>query len=91
MIDLETIKRIQQLPIEERLQVIELILDSLKQDVYTNENIVSHKPFVVRQFDLGQEIQVDRDELYAEVIVCYICYCPLTLQKRISRRFSLIS
>jgi len=69
MIDLEIIKRIQQLPIEERLQIIELILESLKQDMRTHTNMASHRSFIVRQFSLGQEIHVDRDELYTERVI----------------------
>ncbi len=66
MIDPKTIEQIQRTSVEERLQIIELILGSLKRDIQTRVNTNSSKPFVVRHFSLGQDIQVDRDELYAE-------------------------
>jgi len=62
MIDPRTIESIQRVSVEERLHIIELILESLKRDMRTHTD----KQFVIRQFSLGQEVQVDRYELYAE-------------------------
>ena len=66
MIAQETITQIQQAPIVERIQVIELILQSLKQDMKRTipPEKPQHKPFTVRQFNLGTDIHVDRDTMY---------------------------
>ena len=68
MIDLKTVDQMKQAPIEERLQIIELILQSLKEDIgqesKTHEN--PFELFRVRKFSLGQEIHVNREELYSE-------------------------
>lgn len=67
MVDLAQIR---QVPVAERIRMIELILQSLKQDMRLNfardKPIITHKPFKVQQFDLGQEVHVDRDMIYAE-------------------------
>lgn len=65
MIDLQ---QIQQASMTERLQLIEFILQSLKQDLQTDFVLEKPqaKPFKVRQFSLGQDVQVDRDKIYAE-------------------------
>lgn len=65
MIDLQ---QIQQASVAERLQLMEFILQSLKQDLHTDLKQENHqaKPFKVRQFSLGQDVQVDRDKIYAE-------------------------
>ena len=68
MIDRETVKQIQQAPMEERFQLIELILQSLKEDMASKPT--SEKPefkrFRVRPFNLGQAVRVDREMIYAE-------------------------
>ncbi len=68
MITRETVQQIQHAPIAERIQIIEVILQSLKQDI--SEGIRAKKrpwkPFKVRSFNLGQDIAIDRDEIYAE-------------------------
>ena len=68
MIDLEAVKQIKQASVEERIQIIDLILESLKNDIKPEFKI--EKPqfrhFKIRKFSLGQEVHVDRDELYSE-------------------------
>lgn len=65
MIDLETVKQIQQASVAERIEIVELILQSLKRDIRTK--FTGEKPkFKVRQFNLGKEVQVDRDMVYTE-------------------------
>lgn len=68
MISQKTVQQIQHAPIAERIQMIELILQSLKQDI--KESIPAEKrirkPFKVRSFNLGRDIHVDRDMIYAE-------------------------
>ena len=64
MVDLNTFKKLQQAPIEERIQMIELLLQSVKDDLKSNST--SSKPFKVRSFSLGDDISINRDELYNE-------------------------
>jgi hypothetical protein len=64
MVDLNTFKKLQQAPIEERIQMIELLLQSVKDDLKSNST--SSKPFNVRSFSLGNDISINRDELYNE-------------------------
>ena len=66
----ETFQQLQQAPIEERLRVIELLLQSLKQDILAREkprDIPPLNAFTARQFNLGQDIQVDRDTIYGDM------------------------
>ena len=68
MIAQDTITQLQHAPIAERIQVIELILQSLKQDMKLTLRREDHhkKMFKVHRFRLGQEVHCDRDEIYAE-------------------------
>lgn len=62
------LEQIQHASISERLQLVELIIASLKGEL-SKTTMQSPKParrFVVRTFSLGQDIQVNRDLLYAE-------------------------
>lgn len=65
---MELIQQIQQKSVEERIYIIELILQSLKRDMNFTQQIPQkpRKPFRVRKFNLGQEIHVDRDLIYYE-------------------------
>jgi hypothetical protein len=68
MIDLKTVRQIKNAPVEERIQIIEFILQSLKNDIrskFENEN-ANYKKFKIRKFSLGEEVHVDRDELYSK-------------------------
>ena len=68
MINLKTIEQIQQASVAERIQIIELILQSLKYDMQINlaGEKSKFKLFKVRQFNLGKEVRVNRDVVYAE-------------------------
>ena len=68
MIDLRTVDQLKHAPIEERLQIIELLLQSLKRDIKKKPKIgkTQSKSFKVRAFSLGQEVHADREELYSE-------------------------
>jgi len=69
MIDISTVDRIKKSPIEERIQIIELILQSLKNDIKIKAKTVSKtkfKQFKIRKFNLGEEVHVNRDEIYSE-------------------------
>ena len=65
MIGSRTLQEIQGAPIEERLYLIEIILQSLKKDIETTSP-ASKKMFTVRKFSLGAEVHADRDQLYNE-------------------------
>ena len=68
MIDSKTVNQINQSPITERIRFLEIILQSLKNDI--KEEQVNRKsklkPFKVRKFNLGEEVHVNRDELYSD-------------------------
>jgi len=68
VINLKTIEQIQQASVAERIQIIELILQSLKYDMQINltGEKSKFKLFTVRQFNLGKEVRVNRDVVYAE-------------------------
>ena len=58
----------QHIPLTERIQVIELLLHSVKNEL--KQNLITQKiatpQFKVRQFNLGTDISLNREELYAE-------------------------
>ena len=63
----EAITTLKHVPMDERIQIIEILLQSLKNDIPKQKIITKHtKPFRVRTFNLGLDIQVDRDELYLQ-------------------------
>lgn len=67
MISEETLNQLQYAPIAERIRIIEVILQSLKQDIkIPSTGEIHHKPFKVQKFNLGKEVQVDREILYLE-------------------------
>jgi len=68
MIDQETVKQIQQTSVAERIQLIEQILQSLKEDLPASPagDKPQLKPFKVRQYNLGREVPTDRNLIYAE-------------------------
>ena len=63
----EAIQTLQNTPLEDRIQIIELLLHSLKKDI-ASKNIEAQnpKPFKIRTFNLGSDIQFDREEIYLE-------------------------
>ncbi len=67
MIAKDMLVQIQHAPLAERIQLIEIILQSLKEDIKSSISCKSRrKAFKVRRFHLGQEVDCDRDEIYAE-------------------------
>lgn len=67
MISHETIQQLQHAPVAERIQLIEILLQSLKHDiVHPKRQDKSRAPFRVRTFNLGTDISLDREEMYAE-------------------------
>lgn len=63
----EVVQQLQYAPLAERIQVIELLLESLKAEITQSKAVQkTHQPFRVRTFDLGTNIQIDREEMYAD-------------------------
>ena len=65
MIDKEMVKQIQRVSAAERTQLIEQILQSLKEDLPASPagDKPKGKSFKVRQFNLDREVQVERNGL----------------------------
>ncbi len=67
MIAQKTIQQLQHAPLAERIHVIEVLLESLKHDIVHHQpRQMQQRPFRVRTFDLGSDISLDREEMYAE-------------------------
>ncbi len=69
MIAQDTLTQLQHAPLVERIQIIEVLLQSLKQDIQPTplrRKQPHKKMFKVRRFHLGQEVHCDRDEIYVE-------------------------
>jgi len=63
----ETVKQLQYAPLTYRIQVMELLLQSLKAEITQNESFhITYKPFRIRTFNLKADIYIDREEMYAE-------------------------
>jgi hypothetical protein len=63
----ETVQQLQYTPLTYRIQVIELLLQSLKEEIAQKEIVQApRKPFRVQTFDLGADVTVDREEMYAD-------------------------
>lgn len=68
MINQSTVKQIKKAPVEERIKIIKVILESLGNDIkpQSNNSKSKFKHFKIRKYSLGNEVHVDRDELYFE-------------------------
>ncbi len=68
MINPTVLQQIQHASVSERLQLVEFIIASLKGELatLTTKKAKSYRRFVAQTYSLGQDIQVDRDHLYAE-------------------------
>jgi hypothetical protein len=65
----ETVQQLQYTPLTYRIQVIELLLQSLKEEIAQSEAVQrTRKPFRVQAFDLGADVTVDREVIYCEMI-----------------------
>jgi hypothetical protein len=63
----EAVQQLQYTPLTYRIQVIELLLQSIKEEIAQHEVVQSpRKPFRVQTFDLGTDVTVDREEMYAD-------------------------
>ena len=70
MIDNKTVSQVIQATVNERIRFIEIILQSLKMEIKEKKIPRERKTkrFKIRQFGLGDEVHLDRDELYSERI-----------------------
>ena len=67
MIDSKILETLQNSSVEERIAIIEAILQSLKSDIIkTSKFKACSQKFEVLTFDLGEDVTIDREELYAE-------------------------
>ncbi len=68
MIDSNTVSQIKQSSTAERIRIMEIIFQSLKNDIEKTQvkTNTKSKPFKVRKFSMGEEAHVDRDELYSD-------------------------
>jgi hypothetical protein len=67
MVAKDMLAQIQHAPVAERIQIIEVILKSLKDDIKSSiSGRHRRKTFKVRKFHLGQDVHCDREEIYAE-------------------------
>lgn len=63
----EAVQQLQHASIADRIQAIELLLQSLKDEIVHSDPLrAGNKLFRVRTFNLGTDIQLDRDEMYAD-------------------------
>lgn len=61
----DAINTLQQASLQDRIHTIELLLESLKNDIaHTTTSPKIQKPFHIRTFDLGGDVIVDREEMY---------------------------
>jgi len=69
MLNSKIVKQLKQASIEDRIKIIEIVLQSLKKDMKRgtiNDLNLKSKPFKIRKFNLGTEVRVDRTKLYSE-------------------------
>ena len=68
MSNAQAIELIKKSSLAERLEVIEILLQSIRTEIQVEkrEEKAPHKKFKIREFDLGAESTFDRDELYGE-------------------------
>ncbi len=68
MLNTELAERIREASVSEQIEILELILRSLKSKIEPERKSPRKpvKPFKVRKFKLGEEIHVDREKMYSE-------------------------
>ena len=68
MLSMEIARQIRGTSMSEQIEIIELVLHSLRTKIETERKITRKpfRPFRVRKFSLGEEIHADRDKIYSE-------------------------
>ncbi len=68
VIDTAIVGKIKKTSVEDRLRIIEKILQSIQEDISQKSASERKKSasFKVRKFSLGEEVHVDRDILYSD-------------------------
>lgn len=66
MLDSDTLEKLQNTSIEERIETIYIILNSLKNDLKKTAKPHFSQSFRVCEYSLGADVSVDRDEIYEE-------------------------
>lgn len=67
MLESEMLETIQGLSMEERIALIEAILQFLKNDIAkTGQRRTVSKTFKVRTFGLGEEVNISREAIHAQ-------------------------
>ena len=64
MLTQNTVDQIKKASVEERIKVIEILLQSIKNDMSSKKS--KHRQFKIRKFSLGCEVHPDRENLYSE-------------------------
>lgn len=63
----KAIKELQSASFADRIKAIELLLQSVKNEITVDEEVgTSRKPFRIRTFDLGGDVQYDRNAMYLD-------------------------
>ena len=63
----EVVQQLEYASVADRIQAIELLLLSLKNEFSRDESaLIVHQSFRVRAFDLGIDVQIDREEMYMD-------------------------
>lgn len=63
----EVVQQLEYASVADRIQAIELLLLSLKNEFSRDESALTvHQPFRVRAFDLGTDVQIDREEMHMD-------------------------
>ena len=66
MINDQTLNEILKSPANDKIDLVLKILDSLKSDISHESINKKTSRFKIRKISLGQELKVDRDDLYAD-------------------------
>ena len=68
MINDESVQQLQREPVADRLRLMELLLKSIERDLRISDPQARHPsaPFKIREFCLGENVSVDRADIYGE-------------------------
>lgn len=67
MLAQDMVEQLRHAPMTDRIQAIEVLLQSLEHNIVPpRSSTIPQHSFTVRTFDLGTDIALDREEMYAE-------------------------